>query len=365
MNLSHAQQEASDEVLAWFKDAGPGDVFRLFGYAGTGKTTIAKHIVSKLGEDFDGDLAYAYATYTGKAASVLRSKGCSPCSTIHGLCYKLRGQKPDGTPEFDFINVKRRLDIIIVDEVSMVGSVVGQDLLRLGVPILVLGDPFQLPPIGEGGFFTNCDGDVILTEIHRQAEDSGILTMASNVRHGRPLGVGQYHESKVVTRGSILGLDLSSFDQVICGTHNTRKSLNTRARRQRGYDYMSPLVVGEKVLVCSNNHALGLMNGETATVKELSIKTDNAMVTIENESGISIRAKAPLHNFVEGIDRPRHWMKNMVDLDYGYAITAHKSQGSQWGNVLVVDESYCFRDMASRWLYTAITRAADSVTLAK
>jgi exodeoxyribonuclease V len=50
---------------------------------------------------------------------------------------------------------------------------------------------------------------------------------------------------------------------------------------------------------------------------------------------------------------------------WGYCLTAHKAQGSQWNDILVVDESYCFREMASRWAYTAITRAVERVTIAR
>src|SRR6476646_5927896 len=151
--FSPHQDAALKAVAAWLK-AKPGvndnpPVFRLFGYAGTGKTTLARHIA----DDMDGEVKFA--AFTGKAASVMRGKGCRDASTIHSLIYRAR-ESGEEIPSFDLYDEApaSKAKLIIIDECSMVDAELGRDLLSFGVPVLVLGDPAQLPPIQGGGFFT-------------------------------------------------------------------------------------------------------------------------------------------------------------------------------------------------------------------
>ena len=162
------QDDALKAVADWLK-AKPGGgstppIFRLFGYAGTGKTTLARHIA----DGVDGEVKYA--AFTGKAASVMRGKGCHGASTIHSLIYRTR-ESGDEIPNFDLWDEApaSKAELIIIDECSMVDPELGKDLLSFGVPLLVLGDPAQLPPIQGGGFFTEAEPDAMLTEVHRQA----------------------------------------------------------------------------------------------------------------------------------------------------------------------------------------------------
>ena len=143
---------------------GTPQVFRLFGYAGTGKTTLARHFA----EHADGEVKFA--AFTGKAASVMRGKGCKGASTIHSLIYRAR-ESGEEIPSFDLWDEApaSKAELIVIDECSMVDAELGRDLLSFGVPLLVLGDPAQLPPIQGGGFFTEAEPDVMLTEVHRQA----------------------------------------------------------------------------------------------------------------------------------------------------------------------------------------------------
>ena len=164
------QDEALNAVAHWLKEK-PGEnstpqVFRLFGYAGTGKTTLAKH----LAEHVDGDRKFA--AFTGKAASVMRGKGCHGASTIYSLIYRAR-ESGEEIPSFDlwYDAPALKAELIIIDECSMVDAELGRDLLSFGVPLLVLGDPAQLPPISGGGLFTEAEPDAMLTEVHRQAQD--------------------------------------------------------------------------------------------------------------------------------------------------------------------------------------------------
>jgi exodeoxyribonuclease-5 len=152
VNLSPQQDDALLAVSRWMK-AGHPQVFRLFGFAGTGKTTLARRIA----EDVEGDVLFA--AFTGKAAQVMRNKGCGNARTIHSLIYRPRGEKAEEEtgemqPAFSLnrTSTVSKAKLVIVDECSMVDEALGRDLLSFGTPVLVLGDPGQLPPVSGGGF---------------------------------------------------------------------------------------------------------------------------------------------------------------------------------------------------------------------
>lgn len=360
--FSPSQTEACDAVFNWFsrKD---GTTFKLFGYAGTGKTSLAKSIAQRI--ERNSRRQVAFAAFTGKAASVLRNKGCYGASTIHSLIYRPEGKNP---------NIVWRLAgptladgstaLVIIDECSMVGEKLGADLLSFDVPVLVLGDPAQLPPVGDGGYFTRGEPDWMLTEIHRQQEGSGILDIATAVRMGERLALGDYSESRVIPLHELRNLDPFSFDQVIVGRNATRRSWNARMRMQLGLTDPLP-VKGDKLICLRNNKSTGLMNGEIVTVIERGEVFDKTMRLSFDRDGVEMGGKVSLHYF-SGVEGEADWEGNdTLFFDYGYAVTGHKSQGSQWPRVLVIDESRCFRDDAARWLYTAVTRAAEHVTVVK
>ena len=155
-------------------------MFRLFGYAGVGKTTLARHVA----EHAAGEALFA--AFTGKAALVLRSKGCDGASTIHSLIYTRRRGQERRRRRFTLNKdgLASKASLIVIDECSMVDEELGRDLLSFGKPILVLGDPAQLPPVKGGGFFTESEPDVMLTEIHRQAADNPIIRLSQIIRTG-------------------------------------------------------------------------------------------------------------------------------------------------------------------------------------
>ena len=206
-----SRPRALDAVGQWLRKGEP-QVFRLFGYAGVGKTTLARHIA----EGARGDAAFA--AFTGKAALVLRSKGCVGATTIHSLIYNA-SEGADGAPSFTLNRdgPASRAGLIVIDECSMVDEELGRDLLSFGKPILVLGDPAQLPPVRGGGFFTAAEPDVMLTEIHRQAEDNPIIRLAGAVRRGEELPYGDYGAAKVIRRNEIAAPMVLDADQVLVG----------------------------------------------------------------------------------------------------------------------------------------------------
>ena len=201
-NFSPQQDVALRAVADWLK-ARPGQggtppLFRLFGYAGTGKTTLAKHIA----EGAHGKVLFA--AFTGKAALVMRRKGCAGASTIHSLIYKPLESETE-TPTFELWEEAPAAEaaLIVIDECSMVDAELGRDLMSFGVPLLVLGDPAQLPPIQGGGFFTEAEPDAMLTEVHRQAQDDPIVRLSMDVRAGARLVPGEYGASQVVRRDAL------------------------------------------------------------------------------------------------------------------------------------------------------------------
>src|SRR6202142_1102478 len=215
-SFSPPQDDALKAVATWLK-AKPGSngtpqVFRLFGYAGTGKTTLARHLAEQAGGEVK------FAAFTGKAASVMRGKGCKGASTIHSLIYRAR-ESGEEIPSFDLWDEApaSKAELIVIDECSMVDAELGRDLLSFGKPVLVLGDPAQLPPIKGGGFFTDAEPDVMLTRIHRQAEDDPIIRLSAEVRQGRGLAYGRYGDTSVVRRSEIDSAAVLGVDQVLVG----------------------------------------------------------------------------------------------------------------------------------------------------
>src|ERR1700680_4697483 len=257
------QQDAALQGIAqWWKEGRRrAPIFRLFGYAGTGKTTLVKHIA----EDIKGKVLFA--AFTGKAACVMRSKGCDGASTIHRLIYKPQEQNEEN-PTFELWHKAPAGDakLIIIDECSMVDAELARDLMSFEVPLLVLGDPAQLPPIQGGGFFTDCEPDAMLTEVHRQAQNDPIVRMSMDVREGRELDIGRYGESEVISRGELDPERVMSADQVLVGRNNTRRAYNMRVRQKQ--DIEDPLPVAGDTMVClRNNRKKGLFNGGLWRVK--------------------------------------------------------------------------------------------------
>lgn len=357
MDWSGQQEKALQAAGAWMKQKQKTQLFRLFGYAGTGKTTIAKHL---------GDgIKVLFAAFTGKAAFVLRQKGCVGASTLHSLIYFTKER--DGALHFKLNKESpvRRVDLLIVDECSMVDSALARDILSFKTPVLVLGDPAQLPPPSGAGAFTQHTPDILLTEIHRQALENPILAAASAVRAGGGLTVGDFGALKVLGRGGTRLRDLIDHDQIICGLNRTRVSMNA-AIRKAVLSTTSPFPLrGDRLICTRNNAALGLFNGAIFTVLGVGSAEDGFMLELKSEDdGAEKRVFVREEFFSGGVETLPVWIrKQSAEFTYGYAITAHKAQGSQWDRVAILDESAVFREDRNRWLYTALTRAAKEATV--
>ena len=362
------QDDALGKVGAWMK-ARPGasapQVFRLFGYAGTGKTTLAKHVAKHV----DGKVMFA--AFTGKAALVMRAKGCVGASTIHRLIYKPPETEAE-EPSFELSDDSpaAKASLIVIDECSMVDAELGRDLLSFGVPVLVLGDPAQLPPVKGGGFFTETEPDAMLTEVHRQAQDDPIVRLSMEVRAGRRIAPGRYGESEVVARSDLDRERVIQADQLLVGRNATRRAYNVRMRERRGFTEPLP-VAGDKLVCLRNNRRKGLFNGGLWIVKERRARKSGGTIRMrlasdEDMGGLAVKVTVRQECFTGNIEElawPQR--KRFDEFDFGYVLTVHKAQGSQWDDVYLFDESFAFREHARRWLYTGITRAATRITIVR
>ena len=431
---SDSQARAIAAIKDWFENrTDESQVFRLFGYAGTGKSTVLKLALDELGlaphrSERDGECVpgVVTATFTGKAALVLRRKG-TPARTIHSLIYsvieateeevaaaagkieeaekaarRLAGfertaagaaieamrqalsamKKPRFAlnPQSDAAHAQ----LIVLDEVSMVGEEMARDLMSFGKPILVLGDPGQLPPIKGEGAFTKDAPDIMLTEIHRQARESAIIRLATMARQGEPIGFGQYdtfvwkmRKQDVSPEQALRG------GQVICGMNATRMQLNNAMRRAAGFeDGWLPTGRGEKIICLKNQNDLELINGMFVTLD--NIVDEGSLyfsATVTDEEGNQIGTPSPdgkperlriyKGHFEDHVafDKHRHdrdWKEKrlLTEATFGWAITGHKSQGSQWENVIVWDDGLGRSELdRRRWLYTVITRAERGLVI--
>ena len=364
MLWSPQQDAALLAVSRWLK-AGEPQLFRLFGYAGTGKTTLARHIA----ESADGGVVFA--AYTGKAAHVMRNKGAVGAGTIHSLIYRARGEDENG-PTFVLNNDSEagKVALVVIDECSMVDEAIGVDLLSFGTPVLVLGDPAQLPPVAGGGYFTSAEPDVMLTEVHRQAADDPIIRMSMVIREGGVLEQGSYGGSRVVGRDEIEQEEVLAADQVLVGRNNTRRTYNARIRQL--LERTGPVPVAGDTLVClRNDRKRGLLNGSLWKVDRARKPRKGLLrYTLSPEDGeIGKRRTVVSINpaFFDGTAAalPFAERRRSDEFDFGYVLTVHKAQGSQWDDVMLFDESFAFREHRARWLYTGITRAATRVTVVR
>ncbi len=361
MIWSPEQDDALKAVDQW-RRKGEAPIFRLFGYAGAGKTTLARHFAESAGGDV------AFAAFTGKAAHVMRQKGCEGATTIHSLIYRPSAADEEGEPSFALRHdaPASKADLIVIDECSMVDEELGRDLLSFGKPVLVLGDPAQLPPVKGGGFFTEGEPDFMLTEIHRQAADNPIIRLSMAIREGGEFDE-QHEDCRVIARKDVSTDEILAADQVLVGANKTRKRYNDRLRELQNYTDTTP-EAGEKLVCLRNNKKKGLLNGGVWTVgRRMSPRGNRVRFSVvPEEGGKPVTVSVPRGFFMDGPESvPWTQRKSADEFDFGYALTVHKAQGSQWDDVVLFDESYMFREHANRWLYTGVTRAAKRLTLVR
>lgn len=413
LEFSPQQNAALAAIEKWFSDESARP-FVLNGFAGTGKTTIAKYMPEVIKAKKDEEVLYV--AYTGKAASQLERKGCRGATTAHRLLYV-----PIAKSKKNLINLNETLEsavitdpnlnseesrkllaeikkerlrlssmeftdnpdeerlrharLIIVDESSMIDQKIHQDLMALKKPVIYCGDPFQLPPVRGASPVSQLAVDVMLTEVHRQALDNPILALATDLRNRKPFSTeelehrngDQLLQIKKMSSGSYMLYN--EHDQILCAMNATRNSLNQKIRKRKieenivweGDDGVGR---GDRIIFLRNDYDNNYFNGTMGVVDRVrpARRHQEYMISIDGETDEdNFRKYDVWTGFLHG--RHKSDQPNFTQsIDLAYAITCHKSQGSEWDSVLVHFERMSNVDIA-RWLYTAITRAKKRCTI--
>jgi exodeoxyribonuclease-5 len=392
MILTNKQQEGLNIAVARYKAKERWTC--ISGYAGSGKTTLVRFIINALQVNPEEDVAYI--AFTGKAAQVLRQKGCPNAMTAHRLLYY---SKP--TPSGRFIYTPRPsipYKIVVVDEVSMLSKELWELLLSHKVYIIACGDPGQLPPVSKDACTDILDHPhIFLDEIMRQAQESEIIRLSMDIREGRPIEYTKGNEIQVIPGSEIVGGMYLWADQIITATNNARFQINALMREAANRGPQPE--IGDKI-ICNRNcwdisdmsETNALVNGTIGYITNInainymyphrslatpvplfqtSFKTEygdefidvpiDQLTILDNKKFLT-----PQQEYLF-FKSPQLKMEPMpIEFNYGYAITCHRSQGSQWDKVLVLEEKFPFdREEHKRWLYTAVTRAAEKLVLVR
>ena len=365
------------------------------GYAGTGKSTLVKFAIAALGVRED---RVAYATFTGKAAEVLRKKGNTGACTLHKLLYD-HFPKPGG----GFIRKPKTsldYDVVVVDEVSMAPKSMIDMLLSHRVYVIFLGDPFQLPQINKDESHDILENaHIFLDEVMRQAAESEIIQISMKIRNGEPIDFMKGKEVIIIPKSELVEGHLTWADQILCGTNATRENINRQMREIYGFSGLPQ--DGEKMICLRNywddcaDNGDALVNGTTGILRNPfeTFRMIPNYIPIDNHrmdviQGDFVTSDGSTFNNVEMdkkllIDGVKcitdgkilfrlGKLKNKIgdivprEFAFGYAITTHKAQGSEWDKVLVIEEKFPFpKEEHARWLYTAVTRAASRLVLVR
>jgi exodeoxyribonuclease-5 len=338
MNYSPSQQSALSKLEQFLSS--PSTSFILKGCAGTGKTTLMRALASL------SDTNFVYLAPTGKAAKRLSESIGAPAATVHSAIYVLL--KGGRDPQFEW-NGDMEDAVAVVDEASMVYPEMAADLHSTFRKVIFVGDPFQLPPVKAEDWFARQPADAELLEIHRQALESPILSLATAVRQGKPIPPSCNTPELVIS--PIAPRDLFKFDQILCHTNEMRVALNSQMRKALGFK--GKIEPGDKLVNLRNKTIDNtfIPNGAIVTVREC--KHYDALIEVDGQE-----LKCPL-------EFSKDWGQNSKDalvIDYAYALTVHKSQGSEWGSVLLMPDKIKDPLERRRWQYTGITRAASHLT---
>ena len=356
MQLTPEQENAISNTLRDIKNK--KKIVKIGGFAGTGKTTLILELRDKLPGE------WAVCAYTGKAANVLRKKGLSDSSTIHSLIYVPKKDSSGnialdqhGSPIF-ILNPNLDCYGILVDEASMVGKDIYQDLLSFNKPVIFIGDHGQLEPVGSGEVNVMQTPDYRLEKIHRNAGE--IAKFAEFVRMGyRPEAFAARSTGTVrFINKQQAAQELLNYDQIICGYNKVRVEVNLRIRAAHGQTDNWP-VVGDRVMCLRNNSEKGLFNGMQGTVDYLYPKQKNRMIFTSDNKSYDIffdptQFNKPRYDFSGHRSDPNPF-------DFCYAITCHKAQGDEFDRVMVFEQRSGMWDF-KRWAYTAASRAKILLT---
>lgn len=390
MTLTNRQEEGLKIAVARYKTGEPWTC--ISGYAGTGKSTLVQFIIAALGLEPDD---VAYITFTGKAASVLRHKGCPNAMTAHKLLYYSK-RLPNGRFIFSPRKVlEGNYSLIVVDEISMLPKELWDLLLTHKKHVIALGDPFQIPSIDKKADNHILDNPhIFLDEIMRQAQESEIVRLTMKIRAGENLPYYKGNEMQIIPEKEIVDGAYTWADQIICATNRKRQEINNymRAAAERGPEPEA----GDKIIALRNKWDIlditgdnALVNGTIGTIAAFEKGMQQFPIygvpdvpvlysNIITEDGIfedviiDYQALKEGKPFLTSEQSYKVWKNPLsrplepIEFNYGYAITGHKAQGSQWNKVLVFEENFPFeRTEHARWLYTCCTRPTSRLVLVR
>jgi ATP-dependent exoDNAse (exonuclease V) alpha subunit len=398
IELTKTQNKIQDDIFGLVKEQIHGgcwpDCITLGGLAGTGKSVLISFMADKFHKQLN--LKIAFVTFTGKASIVLFQKlkeanalkDKDYVGTVHGLIYY-----PVVDDKGELIAWTKResldYDLIIIDEASMIYKDMYKDLASYGLPILAVGDHGQLPPVGEDSFNLMSNPDFVLDKIHRQAADNPIIKMSMWARkEGRiPMGIFGDEIMNVSIHSKEAKESLKNYlpnekNIFLCGTNRTRVKINSWVRRKLGYK--EKLVENERIICLKNNKELGIVNGALCNLISFQKLSDDIILSKVKMDGFERVIKPLIYSKGFGVSKVEHVFKEMFNVynkknkelpnfsdtkidvfDYGYAISVHKSQGSAYEKVFLINERnpYQSDDDYARWLYTAITRAEKKLII--
>ncbi len=398
--LTADQKNADSLIKDWYYNS-TRQVFVLAGYAGTGKSTLLKYSITEtLG--LIPDQSVAFVTPTGKAATVLIRQGIS-ATTLHRLIYQSITQETEievngKKIKIEKLSFKRRENIdkstklIVLDEASMVSDDVMYDLLQFGVKMIICGDNAQLPPV-EGLNTYLKEPDFTLRQIVRQQLDNPIIKLSQMAREGIYIPYGRYGDSvSVLNKRFFTGEKrrhcLTTADQIICGINKTRTAINNEIRSMLN---RGPFPESGDKLICTLNNweqfidsdfRFNLVNGIIGTVYNPFYDSSTGIGFMQFKVDFLDELCPEALPFDTGIFTDGRYIYKHGDyfasydedgepsgaytlnrFEYGYCISCHKAQGSEFDNTVIFDESYAFKDDKNRWLYTAITRTKKKLIL--
>jgi exodeoxyribonuclease-5 len=389
MELTRKQEEGLRIAIDRYNHNEPYTV--IAGYAGTGKSTLINFIIAALEVNPEDEVAYI--TFTGKASEVLREKGCPNAMTAHKLLYYSK-QMPNG--KFFYRSrpsLEKDYKVIVVDEVSMLPKDMWDLLLTHGIYVIACGDPFQIPPIDknqDNGILNN--PHIFLDEVMRQAKESDIICLSMDIREGKKINPFKGNDTQVFNKKDLCDGMYFWADQILVSTNKSRHDINSYIRDDLGRGFEPE--INDKVICLRNcwdtlseKQCDPLINGSIGTISAMHIEsidyiimgqkiTAPVLVTdliTSNDEYKNLHIDYTALTTGEKFFNPRQEYiirKNKqnpelpIEFNFGYAITGHRAQGSQWNKVLVLEESFPFdRIEHARWLYTTVTRAAEKLTL--
>ena len=396
MELNEKQKNGLTLALQRYKNKEKYTV--IAGYAGAGKSTLVRFIIEELKTYGVKETDVCFACFTGKAAQVLLKKGNKNVITLHKLLYKSIPKESGGFVRIPNPSIPYK--IVVVDEVSMAPKTLMDLLFKHDVYVICLGDPFQLPPVDKKEDNHLLDAPhIFLDEIMRQAQESEIIQLSMAIRENRPIEVFQGKEVQILNKEELNTGMLTWADQILVATNVTRVSINAQMRKLLNFGEQPQ--DGDKIICLRNywdcfsdneeplvNGTIGILKNSFLTKRYLPriVKSTDGLSHIDlimgdfiSDSGMYFHSLEMDKKMIDTGEFSLDW-KTVYQLNrnpktrdippleftYGYAITCHKAQGSEWDKVLVIEEKFPFdKTEHARWLYTAVTRSSEKLVLVR